>query len=55
MTTPAPTAHTNPINGTCCFCGKRGHFDDPETPCAKSPDESHCEHWWDGPDEEDPE
>lgn len=35
--------------GTCCDCGYSG---DDETPCEKREDGTHCEHWWEGPDEE---
>jgi hypothetical protein len=41
--TPAPTG------GRCCSCGYDGEA---ETPCEKREDETHCDHWWDGPDDE---
>ncbi len=46
----ANTEHSKTeINGTCCSCGYSG---DGETRCAQSDDGAHCEHWYDGPDEE---
>lgn len=41
-----------PKDGKCCTCGYEG--DGPEgadTPCPKSEDETHCEHYWNGPEE----
>lgn len=35
------------VNGACCSCGYDG---EEETPCGAREDETHCEHWWDGPD-----
>lgn len=40
-----------PTSGTCCFCGFSG---EEETECPDSMDETHCEHWWDGPDGDEP-
>ncbi len=49
---------TNPVeskNGQCCTCGYDGQE---ETPCLKRNtakfnfDQTHCGHWWDGPDEQ---
>jgi len=40
------------IGGRCCTCGYDG---EDETPCPLRVDATHCEHWWDGPEEEDPE
>jgi hypothetical protein len=37
------------VPGTCCYCKTS---EPAETPCEKSPDEQHCVHWWDGPDDE---
>ena len=37
----------NPKSGRCCTCGYEG---EEETPCPARADETHCEHWWDGPD-----
>ena len=36
-----------PVGGKCCACGYTG---EEETPCPKRPGDSHCDHWWDGPD-----
>lgn len=38
-----------PTSGTCCICGYKGKF---ETPCLTSVDGVHCDHWWDGADED---
>jgi hypothetical protein len=38
------------VSGKCCACGYSG---EEETPCHHSPDGNHCEHWWDGPTDED--
>ncbi|VVB53304.1 Uncharacterised protein [uncultured archaeon] len=38
-----------PVNGVCCSCGYKGKK---ETPCKVREDDTHCEHWWDGPDME---
>jgi hypothetical protein len=39
-----------PVSGVCCACGYTG---DEETPCPTRDDgHSHCDHWWDGPNEE---
>ncbi len=36
------------VDGRCCACG----YDEPdETACPKREDETHCVHWWDGPNE----
>lgn len=40
-----------PTNGVCCFCGFNG---EEETECPDSMDKTHCEHWWDGPDGDEP-
>ncbi len=40
-----------PIGGTCCSCGDTGPE---ETECLKRKDKTHCNHWWDGTDEENP-
>jgi hypothetical protein len=46
---PVASAPPSPsINGTCCSCGYSGAE---ETPCQAREDRTHCEHWWDGPDE----
>ena len=39
-----------PKNGVCCDCDYAG---EEETPCPNRKDGIHCEHWWDGPDEQD--
>lgn len=36
-------------DGKCCSCGYEGSE---ETPCESREDETHCVHWWDGPEEE---
>ncbi len=36
--------------GWCCTCGEGPG--DKETPCPKREDKCHCEHWWDGVEEE---
>jgi hypothetical protein len=36
------------VAGKCCSCGYDG---EDETPCPKREDGTHCDHWWDGPDE----
>ena len=38
-----------PINGTCCFCGET---EEDDGFCPESEDQTHCNHWWEGPDEE---
>ena len=38
-----------PINGICCSCGYSG---EEETKCPDREDQTHCYHWWDGPDKE---
>jgi hypothetical protein len=35
--------------GKCCGCGYEG---DEETPCPRRKDEIHCNHYWDGPEED---
>lgn len=37
------------IGGKCCSCGYEGKE---ETPCPKREDKTHCEHWWDGNQED---
>jgi len=39
------------VDGTCCACGDDGQ-ELIETPCPKSEDGQHCNHWYDGPDED---
>jgi hypothetical protein len=45
---PASSAERTPVDGTCCSCGYNGAED---TPCQAREDRTHCEHWWDGPEE----
>lgn len=45
---PAHTPNEQTKDGRCCSCGYDGEV---ETPCLKREDETHCEHWWDGPEE----
>jgi len=40
-----------PINGKCCSCGDTGPE---ETACPKRKDETHCNHWWEGSDDDNP-
>lgn len=40
----------DPVSGQCCSCGYAGKM---ETLCGEREDESHCEHWWDGADDDD--
>ncbi len=35
------------ISGVCCSCG---YDKEEETPYMEREDNTHCEHWWDGPD-----
>lgn len=37
-----------PKLGTCCACGYSGGE---ETDCPKMDDGTHCDHYWDGPEE----
>ena len=37
------------IGGKCCSCGYEGKT---ETPCTVREDQTHCEHWWDGSEED---
>ena len=39
----------NPIDGVCCACG---YGNPEETTCDKMPDRVHCNHWWEGPEDE---
>ncbi len=36
------------ISGKCCDCGYIG---EKETKCPNREDKTHCECWWDGPDQ----
>lgn len=36
-----------PKSGLCCYCGYDGH---PKTPCVRGKGQTHCGHWWEGPD-----
>lgn len=40
--------YEGPLEGVCCQCAYAG---EEETPCPKRDDETHCNHWWDGPEE----
>jgi len=42
-------SEVEPKNGKCCNCGYEGTE---ETPCPEREDQTHCVHWWDGPNEE---
>lgn len=39
------------LGGRCCSCGYEG---EEGTPCPVQEDGTHCEHWWDGPEETTP-
>lgn len=42
-------AFTPCVPGTCCSCGYTG---EEETTCPRAVDGQHCEHWWDGTEEQ---
>lgn len=51
MTDPSGAASARelePKSGKCCSCGYEGVE---ESRCLFRADYTHCEHWWDGPDE----
>jgi len=50
VTTQDPHPY-GPINGVCCSCGFGG---EEETECPARKDHTHCVHWWEGPDGDDP-
>lgn len=39
----------DPKGGVCCNCGYKATE---ETDCLQRADQIHCEHWWDGHDNE---